>query len=198
MSKKDNLIVGLGNPGAEYTNTRHNVGFQVVDALLGLFDRSATYKEKWAGLYSSTVYSQEKVHFVKPQTFMNRSGQPVSQFYTFYKITSENLIVVHDDLDMSPGRVKLVRGGGAGGHNGIKSIVSAIGTNDFYRLKVGIGRPGQGEVHKDFPVEKYVLSNFSEDECSILQSRYTDIGKGLMYLLDGDVGRSKGVLNSLK
>lgn len=198
MSRQDNLIVGLGNPGSEYTNTRHNVGFQVVDVLLGLLDRSATYKEKWDGLYSSTVYSQEKVHFIKPQTFMNRSGQPVSQFYTFYKITPESLIVVHDDLDMAPGRVKLVRGGGAGGHNGIKSIVSAIGTNDFYRLKVGIGRPGQGEVHKDFPIEKYVLSNFSEDEFTILQNRYNDIGKGLMYLLEGDVGRSKGVLNSLK
>ncbi len=81
MSRQDNLIVGLGNPGSEYTNNRHNIGFQVVDVLLGLLDRSATYKEKWDGLYSSIVYSQEKVHFIKPQTFMNRSGQPVSQFY---------------------------------------------------------------------------------------------------------------------
>lgn len=198
MNRQDNLIVGLGNPGSEYTNTKHNVGFHVVDALLAILDRTATYKEKWDGLYSAVAYSQEKVHVVKPQTYMNRSGQPVSQFYSFYKIVPENLIVVHDDLDMPPGRVKLVRGGGAGGHNGIKSIVSSIGTNDFYRLKVGIGRPGQGGVHKDFPVEKYVLSNFSEDEYDLLQSRYSDIAKGLMYLLDGDVGRSKGVLNSLK
>lgn len=198
MNRQDNLIVGLGNPGSEYTHTRHNIGFHVADALLAIFDRSATYKEKWDGLYSATMYSREKVHFVKPQTFMNRSGRSVSQFYTFYKIAPENLIVIHDDLDMSPGRVKLVRGGGAGGHNGIKSIVSSIGTNDFYRLKVGIGRPGQGEVHKDFPVEKYVLSDFSEDEYELLQSRYNDIGKGVMHLLEGDLGRSKGILNSLK
>jgi PTH1 family peptidyl-tRNA hydrolase len=198
MNRQDNLIVGLGNPGSEYSDTRHNVGFHVVDALIGYFDRSALYKEKWNGLYASAVTSQGKVHFVKPQTFMNRSGQPVAQFYSFYKIVPEKLIVVHDDLDMPPGRVKLVRGGGAGGHNGIKSIVSAIGANDFYRLKVGIGRPGQGEVHKDFPVEKYVLSNFSIEEFKLLQSRYNDIAKGVMHLLAGDVGRSKGVLNSLK
>ncbi len=198
MNRQDNLIVGLGNPGSEYTDTRHNVGFHVVDALLGILDRSATYKEKWNGLYGSAVSSGDKVHFVKPQTFMNRSGQSVAPFYTFYKIVPERLIVVHDDLDMPPGRVKLVRGGGAGGHNGIKSIVSAIGINDFYRLKVGIGRPGQGDVHKDFPVEKYVLSNFSEEEFALLQTRYNDIAKGVMHLLAGDVGRSKGVLNSLK
>jgi peptidyl-tRNA hydrolase, PTH1 family len=198
MNRQDNLIVGLGNPGSEYADTRHNVGFHVVDALLGLLDRSATYKEKWNGLYGSAVSSGEKVHFVKPLTFMNRSGQPVAQFYTFYKIIPERLIVVHDDLDMPHGRVKLVRGGGAGGHNGIKSIVSAIGLNDFYRLKVGIGRPGQGDVHKDFSVEKYVLSNFSEEEFALLQTRYNDIAKGVMHLLAGDVGRSKGVLNSLK
>ncbi len=129
---------------------------------------------------------------------MNRSGQSVAQHYTFYKIIPDKLVVVHDDLDMAPGRIKLVKGGGAGGHNGIKSIVSSIGTNDFYRLKIGIGRPGQGEVHKDFPVEKYVLSNLSAGEVQILQERYTHLIEGMKYLFDGDVGRQKGVLNSLK
>ena len=157
-----------------------------------------TLKEKWNGFYSSSVYSGVKIHFLKPLTFMNRSGQSVSQVCTFYKILPENLIVVHDDLDMAPGRVKLVKGGGAGGHNGIKSIVSHIGSNDFYRLKIGIGRPGQGEVHKDFPVEKYVLSSFSADEVEIISSRFSQIGEGVKYLLAGDIARSKGVLNSLK
>ncbi|PHR30665.1 MAG: aminoacyl-tRNA hydrolase [Desulfotalea sp.] len=198
MSKQDSLIVGLGNPGAEYSDTRHNIGFNIVDAILSAFDRSVKYRDKWNGLYAPTVYSDEKVHCVKPQTFMNRSGQSVAQFYTFYKIQSERLIVVHDDLDMAPGRVKLVRGGGNGGHNGIKSIVASIGTNDFYRLKVGIGRPGQGDVHKDFPVDKYVLSNFSIKEVDMLTSRYVSIVEGVKLLLEGDVGRSKGVLNSLK
>lgn len=192
------MIVGLGNPGAEYENTKHNVGFHVVDTLFSYFERLNNYKEKWHGLYGSTNYVQDKVHFLKPQTYMNRSGQSVSQFYTFYKIVPDKLIVVHDDLDMAPGRVKLVKGGGAGGHNGIKSIVSTIGTNDFYRLKVGIGRPGQGDVHKGFPVEKYVLSNFSSEELQILNDRNDHIIDGVKYLLEGDIGRAKGMLNSLK
>lgn len=192
------MIVGLGNPGAEYSGTRHNIGFYVVDALAIHLDNLVSFKEKWNGLYGSTVYSGAKIHFVKPQTFMNRSGQSVSQFYTFYKIVPERLVVVHDDLDMAPGRIKLVKGGGSGGHNGIKSIVAAIGTNDFYRLKVGIGRPGQGDVHKDFPVEKYVLSNFSNKELDILTGRYDFLAEGITYLLGGDPGRSKSLLNSLK
>ena len=198
MSREGTLIVGLGNPGAEYENTKHNVGFHVVDTLFSYFEQRNNYKEKWQGLYGSTTYAQNKVHFLKPQTYMNRSGQSVSQFYTFYKIVPERLIVVHDDLDMAPGRVKLVKGGGAGGHNGIKSIVSSIGTNDFYRLKVGIGRPGQGDVHKGFPVEKYVLSNFSTEELQILTDRKDVMIDGVKYLLEEDIGRAKGVLNSLK
>lgn len=198
MKRQDTLVVGLGNPGAEYTDTRHNVGFHIVDALYTYFEKSGRYKEKWNGLYGSSVHSGRKIYFVKPLTFMNRSGQAVSQYYTFYKITPERLVVIHDDLDMAPGRVKLVKGGGAGGHNGIKSIVASIGTNDFYRLKVGIGRPGQGEVHKDFPVDRYVLSNFSEDERNTLTSRYATIVEGVKFLLADDIGRSKGVLNSLK
>lgn len=198
MGRQDNLIVGLGNPGTEYEDTKHNVGFLVIDALYRNFDTSAMFKEKWNGLSGSISYSGEKLHFLKPQTYMNRSGQSVAKHYSFYKIVPEKLIVVHDDLDMAPGRVKLVKGGGAGGHNGIKSIVSSIGTNDFYRLKIGIGRPGQGDIHRDFPVEKYVLSNLSTEERSILQERYAPIINGMKHLIRGDVGRAKGVLNSLK
>jgi len=198
MSKQDNLIVGLGNPGAEYEDTKHNVGFLLLDTLHNYFAPNSSFKDKWNGLYDSTSYNQDKVHFIKPLTYMNRSGQSVAQAYTFFKIAPDRLVVVHDDLDMPPGRVKLVKGGGHGGHNGIKSIVSSIGTNDFYRLKIGIGRPGQGDVHKDFPVEKYVLSNFSIDELNILRERCAHIVDGMKYLLDGDVGRAKGVLNSLK
>jgi PTH1 family peptidyl-tRNA hydrolase len=200
MNSQDILIVGLGNPGAEYADTRHNIGFHVVDALLEQLGGggASMLKEKWSGLYSSSTYGGIKIHFLKPLTFMNRSGQSVSQVCTFYKILPENLIVIHDDLDMAPGRVKLVKGGGAGGHNGIKSIVSLIGSNDFYRLKIGIGRPGQGEVHKDFPVEKYVLSSFTPEDIEIISSRYNQIGEGVKYLLAGDIARSKGVLNSLK
>lgn len=198
MKNKESLIVGLGNPGAAYSGTRHNIGFYVVDALVNHFAPMLCFKKKWDGLYGSTVWNGRKIHFVKPQTFMNRSGRSVSKFYTYYKIVPDRLVVVHDDLDMPPGRIKLVEGGGSGGHNGIKSIVAAIGTNDFYRLKVGIGRPGHGDVHKDFPVEKYVLSSFRSEELEVLASRYDVLAEGIRYLLDGDPGRSKSLLNSLK
>lgn len=198
MGRQDSLIVGLGNPGAEYEDTRHNVGFLVVDALCNYFESSHNYKDKWSGLYTASSFSDVKIHFLKPLTYMNRSGQSVSQPYSFFKIAPENLIVIHDDLDMAPGRVKLVKGGGNGGHNGIKSIVASIGTKEFYRLKVGIGRPGQNGVHKDFPVEKYVLSNFSREESELLVERYEPIVDGIKYLIQGDIGRAKGVLNSLK
>lgn len=198
MNNQESLLVGLGNPGTEYENTRHNVGFLVVDALCEYFTSTRNYKDKWSGQYVSGNYSQVKLHFLKPQTFMNRSGQSVSRYYSYYKIASENLIVIHDDLDMAPGRIKLVKGGGAGGHNGIKSIVASIGTNEFYRLKIGIGRPGQNDVHKDFPVEKYVLSNLSSEEKELLIDRYPPIIEGLKYLVEDDVGRAKSLLNSLK
>ncbi len=198
MKRQDFIIVGLGNPGSEYTDTRHNIGFRIVEEVVSHYGVGISFKEKYQALYCSTSYSGVKLHCVMPQTYMNRSGQSVAQFVNFYKVDPSRIIVIHDDLDMPVARVKLVRGGGAGGHNGIKSIVSCIGTNNFYRLKIGIGRPGQGEVHKDFPVEKYVLSSFSSDDWAKLEARYAEIINGLEYLFEGDEGRAKGVLNSLK
>lgn len=129
---------------------------------------------------------------------MNRSGDSVRHYFSFYKVPVEHLLVIHDDLDMDPGRVKLVRGGGHGGHKGIKSIVDCIGTRDFYRLKFGIGRPGKGGVHPGFPVENFVLGALSDEELQMLASRLPDIIKGVEYFFTDDPQRAMGVLNSLK
>ena len=154
--------------------------------------------QKWQAEYVSLSVEGEKVHLIKPLTFMNRSGMAVVQFFRFYKIDPQHLLIIHDDLDMAPGRIKLVKGGGAGGHNGIKSVVETLGTKEFYRLKVGIGRPGTGVVHPDFPVDKYVLSNFTDDEFSLLQSRYDAFEDGIRLLLQGNPTKAVSLINSLK
>ncbi len=197
MEKKDFIIVGLGNPGAKYQSTRHNVGFFVVDELARRWNTSVSL-EKWQAQYVSLSIDEKKVHLVKPLTFMNRSGRAVSQFYRFYKIIPDQLLVIHDDLDMAPGRIKLVKGGGAGGHNGIKSLVETLGTSDFYRLKIGIGRPGCGVIHPDFPVDKYVLGDFAEEELTVLYSRYCSFADGIQFFLQGHPDKAMNLLNGLK
>ena len=197
MEKTDFIIVGLGNPGEQYCSTRHNVGFFIVDELARRWN-STILLEKWHALYVSLSVGEEKVHLVKPVTFMNRSGGAVVHFLRFYKVNPDQLLVIHDDLDMAPGRVKLVKGGGTGGHNGIKSLVEALGTKDFYRLKIGIGRPGNGTIHPDFPVDKYVLSNFSKEDFDILQSRYDDFEDGIRLFLQGSPAKAMNLLNGLK
>ena len=197
MDKKDTLVVGLGNPGAEYYATRHNVGFLVVDELARRW-KAPVAQEKWQAHYYSVPMRDKKVHLLKPLTFMNRSGRAVAQFYQFYKMDPDQLLVIHDDIDMAPGRIKLVQGGGAGGHNGIKSLVETLGTQAFYRLKVGIGRPGNAGVHADFPVDKYVLGNFTAAELFVLQSRYASLTDGITLFLQGHPDKAMNLLNSLK
>lgn len=197
MIDGDLLIVGLGNPGEQYKNNRHNIGFLVIDEMATRWKTSVS-KEKWSSLYGSLSLSGRKTHLLKPMTYMNVSGKAVLQCCNFFKVSQAQLLVVHDDLDMAPGRIKLVRGGGAGGHNGIKSIVGVMGTKDFFRLKIGIGRPGQGEVHKDFPVEKYVLSDLCEAELELMGGRFENLEKGLRFFAEGNPAKAMNLLNSLK
>lgn len=197
MEANDCLIVGLGNPGEQYRSNRHNIGFLVVDQLARKWGTDV-FQEKWHALHAAASFGTKKLHIVKPLTFMNRSGKAVVQYYRFFKMLPEQLLVIHDDLDMAPGRIKLVRGGGAGGHNGIKSIVESLGTPDFYRLKFGIGRPGKGGIHPDFPVENYVLGNFDESELEIVEARFSSIQQGVELFLHGDTAKALGLLNSLK
>jgi PTH1 family peptidyl-tRNA hydrolase len=197
MEANDYLIVGLGNPGTQYRFNRHNVGFQVIDDLAGRWGLSH-FIEKWQASSSTFSFHGKKVHLMKPVTFMNLSGKAVVQYYRFFKIAPDQLLVIHDDLDMQPGRIKLVKGGGTGGHNGIKSIVEFLGTNDFYRLKIGIGRPGKGIVHPEFPIEKYVLSDLDENETALMAIRYPVLEEGIRFYLQAMPDKAMGLLNGLK
>lgn len=194
----DNLmIVGLGNPGSKYASTRHNVGFLVVDELARRWGTSLD-TEKWQGRYCREKRWGIPVVMLKPLTFMNRSGQAVAEAVRFYKVDLADIIVIHDDIDMHPGRLKLVKGGGAGGHNGIRSLVQCLGCGDFYRLKIGIGRPGRNEVHPDIPVESYVLSDMTRDEEALLAGRVDDIESGLDLFVEKGPARAMSFLNSIK
>ncbi len=141
MSAPIRLIVGLGNPGPEYEDTRHNAGFWLVDALARQHGGHLRMENKFHGNVARLNIKGQEVWLLQPQTFMNRSGQAVAALTRFYKITPAEILVAHDELDLEPGTTKLKQGGGAAGHNGLKDIIAALGTQDFWRLRIGIGHP---------------------------------------------------------
>ena len=134
------LIIGLGNPEEEYSKTRHNMGFNTINQIARQYEIQVN-KNKFQGLSENTIIEGQKVMLVKPQTYMNLSGNCVKEFMNFYKIEKENIIVIYDDMDIEPGRIKIRKKGSSGGHNGMKSIIQMIGTDEFPRIRVGIGRP---------------------------------------------------------
>ena len=156
------LIVGLGNPGKEYENTRHNVGFNVIDKYLEKNNLSLD-KNKFSGLYTITMINNEKVLFLEPQKFMNLSGEVVRQIMDFYKINAEDILVIHDDLDLPLGKIKLKENSSSGGHNGIKNIEKCIGTRNYKRLKIGISN------NKNIDTKDYVLGKISKSEKELLE-----------------------------
>lgn len=135
------LIVGLGNPGTEYEDTRHNAGFWLVDALARQHQGTLRQENKFHGNVARLNLKGHEVWLLQPLTYMNRSGQAVTALMRFYKITPQEMLVAHDELDLEPGTTKLKQGGGAAGHNGLKDIIAALGTQDFWRLRIGIGHP---------------------------------------------------------
>jgi PTH1 family peptidyl-tRNA hydrolase len=172
------LIVGLGNPGLEYDGTRHNVAWDVLDKLS--FFSDLNWRDKFKGLYADKSISGEKFHFLKPMTFMNLSGQSVLALTSFFKVVPENILVIHDELDLPLGTIAYKKGGGLAGHNGLKSISESIGTKDFCRLRVGIGRPPRGSV------SSWVLSRFSSDELITLNRVLEEVSSSLdLYFRDG-------------
>lgn len=197
MASQTYIIVGLGNPGEKYSGTRHNIGFKVVDAIAA--DFSATmFVDKWDALTAKMNLGSTTIHLVKPTTYMNLSGRAVAKFVDFYKIQLSHLLVIHDDIDMRTARLKLVKGGGTGGHNGIRSIVECLGGNEFYRLKIGIGRPGKDNVSAEIPVERYVLTQFNDEEKERISVRMPDIINGFRRFIEDDPRGSMNFLNSFK
>ncbi|MEO1928502.1 MAG: aminoacyl-tRNA hydrolase [Nautiliaceae bacterium] len=162
------LIVGLGNPGKKYELNRHNVGFLAVDYLIDVFNAS-----KINSSFKGELFKSKDCLFLKPTTFMNLSGESVVLVKNYYKIDNEDIIVIHDDIDLKLGALKFKRGGSSGGHNGLKSIDKHIG-NDYYRVRVGVGRPEKKE-----DVVNYVLNDFSEDEFECIKSLFPKIEKAV-------------------
>lgn len=151
-------IVGLGNIGKKYENTRHNIGFMVVDAFIDKHNIELD-KQKFKGNYTVATIHGEKVLFIEPMTYMNLSGEAIRPLIDYYKVDIEDLVVLYDDLDMPQGRIRIRQKGSAGGQNGMRSIIQHLGTQEFKRIRVGIGRP-EGRQ----PVVDYVLQKFSSDE----------------------------------
>lgn len=156
------LIVGLGNPGLEYNNTRHNIGFYYLDLFATKLNLS--FKEKFNGMYAKTKIGNEDVILLKPHTFMNLSGESVIKFVNYYKIKVEDVLIIHDDLDMDIGRIKLKENGSSGGHNGIKNIILHLGTENFKRLKIGISK------NNNYDTKDYVLGHFTKEEQDIIKN----------------------------
>lgn len=157
------LIVGLGNPEADYSRTRHNMGFDVINKISEKYDIKVN-KTKFKALYGNGIIDNKKVILVKPQTYMNLSGESVQQFVDFYKIENKNLLVIYDDIDTIPGKIRIKKVGGPGTHNGMKSVVSCLNTEEFVRIRVGIGMP---EFKGD--LINYVIGHIPEDEYNELQ-----------------------------
>jgi PTH1 family peptidyl-tRNA hydrolase len=155
------LICGLGNPGREYERNRHNIGFMVVEALLPRA-KAELNQEKFQARVGQGTLGSERILFVEPQTYMNLSGRSLAEAARFYKIAVEDILVIHDELDLPFGRLQLKAGGGTGGHNGLKSSVQSLGADGFIRLRFGIGKP-EGPNGKE-RVADYVLSNFDDGE----------------------------------
>jgi PTH1 family peptidyl-tRNA hydrolase len=164
------LLVGLGNPGPDYHLTRHNVGFLFLDHLASV-NGWRIDSLKMQGLFGQGRHRSSQLFLVKPQTYMNRSGECVRRFLDYFKVPLANLLVLHDDIDLAAGRIRMVRRGGAGGHNGIRSLIQHLGTQDFARMKIGIGRPVADAAGHAPAVERFVLARMSEEEQRLLHER---------------------------
>jgi peptidyl-tRNA hydrolase, PTH1 family len=169
-SSLDLLVAGLGNPGREYADTRHNVGFLVADELTRR--AGGSFRAKFSGDLAEVRVDGRRLGLLKPQTFMNESGRSVAAAVRFFKVDPGSLVVVHDEVDLEPGRLQVRRGGGLAGHNGLRSIAGQLGTHDFLRVRVGVGRPERGDPR---PVADFVLSPFTpEVDVDALVARAAD------------------------
>ncbi|AFR26054.1 aminoacyl-tRNA hydrolase [Bartonella quintana] len=173
------LIAGLGNPGLQYQNNRHNIGFMVIDAIYQSFSFSP-WSKKFQAEISNGLIDGEKIFLIKPQTFMNLSGQAIGEVLRFYKLDLKNFIVICDELDLPPGKVRVKTAGGNNGHNGIKSIDAHCGI-DYCRVRLGIGHPGSKEL-----VHQHVLGNFTKSDQEWLSPLLDAIAKNIALLIKGD------------
>jgi peptidyl-tRNA hydrolase, PTH1 family len=185
------LVVGLGNPDKKYTLTRHNSGFLCVDELAEKHGFKIN-KLKFKALIADTFINSHRVIVMKPQTYMNLSGEAVREAVNFYKIPPENVIVIFDDISLDVGKLRIKRKGSDGGHNGIKSIVSCISSNNFPRIKLGVGK----KPHPDYDLAAWVLSEFKKDEAKPLKEAIDNACDALLLMLDGKIDEAMNKFNS--
>lgn len=182
------IIVGLGNPGSKYERNRHNIGFMAIDELVSKYGLNGPKSKYNAEMYDGEI-NGVKVIALKPQTYMNNSGESVQPAAHFYKIKPENIIVLHDELDLTPGKVRSKKGGGAAGHNGLRSIDSHLG-NNYWRIRMGIGHPGAKEL-----VHSYVLNNFMSDDAAWIDALNQSIAKHMPLMLNNDFDQAMSKIN---
>ena len=183
------LLAGLGNPGSKYTGTRHNIGFMMLDYLASKYNLTFV-DSKYQASQVKTVLWHASLILLKPETYMNLSGTAVAAMANFFKIENTNIFVVHDDLDLELGRIRISAGGGDGGHKGIRSIISSLGTKEFTRLRIGIGRPAL-----PIPPERYVLSKFDAEELALIEQQLPLAEEGLQLLVKEGVTAAMNGIN---
>ncbi len=187
------VIVGLGNPGKKYENTRHNAGFIAIDALAEKYGISMNEK-KHKAVCGTGMIEGVKVLLVKPQTFMNLSGESVRAVLDFYKLDpEEEMLIMFDDISLAPGNIRIRKKGSAGGHNGIKSIIAHAGTQNFMRIKIGVGEKPSG-----WDLADYVLGHFSEDDNAKINDVLPDVIKAAVLMSQGDVDKAMNEFNAKK
>ena len=181
------LIVGLGNPGREYNNTRHNIGFDAIDVIADKYNIEVS-RIKFKGVYGEGFVNGEKVILLKPTTYMNLSGESVREVMDFYKLSEEDILIIYDDVSLDVGRIRIREKGSAGGHNGIKSIIANIGTDVFPRIKVGVGKP-QGDL------VKHVLGTFSKEDREDLNKVLEAVAMASETIIKGDAKEAMNKYN---
>ncbi len=189
---KFTLVAGLGNPGKTYSQTRHNIGFMVVDSLASRIGQSLN-KEKFDAAFAKTRAKGRDLFLVKPLSYMNRSGIPIQKLAAYYKIDMGDIIVVHDDMDLVFGKIKIVQGRGHGGHNGIRSIIDTFGRKECIRVRVGVGHPGSGRA-----VTGHVLGKFTPDEQAGLDQLIDEAADACLAIIDKGVVKAMNEVNSCK
>ncbi len=185
------LIVGLGNPEKEYANTRHNMGFDVINKIAEKYKIEMT-KEKFQGLYGAGQIENEKVILLKPQTYMNLSGNSIREFVNFYKIENENIIVIYDDVDIEPGLIRIRKHGTAGSHNGMKSVIEELGTTNFPRIRVGIGKP----KYKNDMIN-HVLQKIDETERILINKGIESAYLAIIEILRSNIDKAMNQYNKV-
>lgn len=189
-SKIEFIIAGLGNPGIQYERTRHNAGFMAIAAMEKKFGFEVK-SHKFKSLVGEAVIGDKRVLVMKPETFMNNSGEAIEQARSFYKLPIENVLVIYDDISLEPGHIRIRRKGSAGGHNGIKSVIALCGSEEFPRIKLGVGK----KPHPEYDLVDWVLGKFNEEQQKAFDSRLDDVCTAAEFIVKGEIDKAMNACN---